>query len=93
MYIIVTGAAGFIGSNIVRALGERGEYNVLAVDDLQQGDKFANLVDCDVADYMDKDEFLEDLNSGSLDGEIALISTPCRSSRGCSGSCSAAAAA
>jgi len=52
MYIIVTGAAGFIGSNIVKVLSERAEYDVLAVDDLQQGDKFSNLVDCEVADYM-----------------------------------------
>ena len=73
MYIIVTGAAGFIGSNIVKVLSERGEYDVLAVDDLQQGDKFSNLVDCDVADYMEKDEFLRELNGGALDGEIAAI--------------------
>ena len=49
MYIVVTGAAGFIGSNVVKALGERGEHEVLAVDDLKAGDKFANLVDCDIA--------------------------------------------
>ena len=41
MVIVVTGAAGFIGSNLVKALNERGETDILAVDDLKQGDKFA----------------------------------------------------
>ena len=59
MYIVVTGAAGFIGSNIAKALSARGEYDLLAVDDLKQGDKFVNLVDCDIADYLHK----EDLNA------------------------------
>ena len=41
--IIVTGAAGFIGSNLVRALNRRGITDILAVDDLTEGDKFVNL--------------------------------------------------
>ena len=53
MYIIVTGAAGFIGSNLVRALNDRGETDIIAVDNLTQGDKFRNLTDCDIADYLD----------------------------------------
>lgn len=59
--IIVTGAAGFIGANNVKALNERGERDILAVDHLTQADKFRNLVDCDIADYLDKHEFLESL--------------------------------
>ncbi len=74
MYIVVTGAAGFIGSNIVKALGARGEYEVLAVDDFSQGDKFVNLVDCDIADYLDKDAFLRELGNGAFDGAVAAIS-------------------
>jgi len=74
MYIVVTGAAGFIGSNIVKALNARGEYEVLAVDDLKQGDKFVNLVDCDIADYLDKDAFLRELGNGAFDGAIAAVS-------------------
>jgi len=74
MYIVVTGAAGFIGSNIVSALNERGEYDVLAVDDLTQGEKCANLSDCDVADYLDKEEFLRELGNGAFDGALAAIS-------------------
>jgi len=41
--IVVTGAAGFIGSNLVRALNNRGHDNVLAVDDLHDGKKIFNL--------------------------------------------------
>src|SRR5216683_2843946 len=55
MYFVVTGAAGFIGSNLVRALNARGETRILAIDDLTDGDKFRNLVDCEIADYLDSD--------------------------------------
>lgn len=55
--IIVTGAAGFIGSNIVRGLNNRGITDILVVDDLTAGDKFLNLVDLKIADYMHKDDF------------------------------------
>ena len=58
MTIIVTGAAGFIGSNIVKALNQRGETNIIAVDNLTRGDKFKNLADCDIAHYLDKHEFI-----------------------------------
>ena len=74
MYIVVTGAAGFIGSNIVKALSDRGEHEVLAVDDLKQGDKFVNLVDSDIADYLDKNDFLRELANGAFDGALAAIS-------------------
>ena len=73
MYIVVTGAAGFIGSNIVKALSDRGEHEVLAVDDLKQGDKFVNLVDSDIADYLDKDYFLRELANAAYHGALAAI--------------------
>jgi len=57
--IIVTGAAGFIGSNIVRQLNESGVSDIIAVDDLKDGHKMFNLADCDIVDYMDKDDFLQ----------------------------------
>ena len=59
MTIIVTGAAGFIGANIVQALNARGEKNIIAVDDLSPADKYRNLADLDIIDYLDKHEFLE----------------------------------
>ncbi|OZI74268.1 ADP-glyceromanno-heptose 6-epimerase [Bordetella genomosp. 12] len=64
--IIVTGAAGFIGSNLVRGLNRRGIHDIIAVDDLTQGDKFLNLVDCKIADYMHHEEVRELLRAGKL---------------------------
>lgn len=62
---IVTGAAGFVGSNLVRGLNARGVHEILAVDDLSQGDKFLNLRDCRIADYMDRVEFRDFLRRGA----------------------------
>ncbi len=58
MYI-VTGGAGFIGSNIVKALNDRGHTNILVVDNLKNGIKFRNISDCEILDYMDKEDFIE----------------------------------
>ena len=55
--IVVTGGAGFIGSNIVKALNEIGRTDIIVVDNLQNGKKFINIADCDIADYMDKEDF------------------------------------
>lgn len=57
--LVVTGGAGFIGSNIVKALNDRGRTDILVVDDLSDGTKFVNLADCEIADYLDKDAFLQ----------------------------------
>ena len=64
--IVVTGAAGFIGSNLVLGLNARGEHEVLAVDDLNDGTKFRNLAEAEIADYQDKDEFLAGLEKRKL---------------------------
>lgn len=64
MYI-VTGAAGFVGSNIIRALNDLCVTDILAVDDLTQGDKFRNLADSWVADYMDHVEFRDYIRRGA----------------------------
>jgi len=73
MYTIVTGAAGFIGSNLVKALNERGVDQIIAVDNLTRADKFKNLVDCEIADYIDKQEFIERLLAGHFDGDVDAI--------------------
>jgi len=73
MSIVVTGAAGFIGSNLVKALNQRGEDDIIAVDNLTRGDKFRNLVDCRIADYVDKQDFVRQLAAGTYDNEVTAV--------------------
>ena len=70
--IVVTGGAGFIGANIVKALNDRGRTDILVVDDLSDGTKFVNLADLTIADYLVKDDFLIRVQS-SLMGEYAEL--------------------
>jgi ADP-L-glycero-D-manno-heptose 6-epimerase len=72
-YYVVTGAAGFIGSNLIAGLNARGIDKILAVDDLTQGDKFRNLAHGEIADYFDKNQFLDMIHNGDLDGEVEAI--------------------
>lgn len=71
--IIVTGGAGFIGSNLVRGLNQRGLNNILVVDDLSDGDKVRNIEGCDIQDYMDMNDFLSRIRQGmEFDGMSAI---------------------
>ena len=67
--IIVTGGAGFIGSNLVLGLNSRGYDDILVVDHLQNGIKYRNLIDCRIADYLDRATFLERLQQGAFNSE------------------------
>jgi ADP-L-glycero-D-manno-heptose 6-epimerase len=69
---IVTGGAGFIGSNLIEALNKRGEDHILVVDDLGQDEKWRNLVGLNYADYWDKDDFRFHLRNDSL-GEADVV--------------------
>ncbi len=69
--IIVTGGAGFIGSNQVKRLNEMGREDIIVVDDLSDGTKFKNIADCTIMDYFDKDEFTKKLDQ--LSGRIDII--------------------
>jgi ADP-L-glycero-D-manno-heptose 6-epimerase len=72
MTLIVTGAAGFIGSNLVKALNARGETDIVAVDNLTHSDKVANLGDLEISDYVDKREFIASVRRG-LDGDFTAV--------------------
>ena len=73
MRTVVTGAAGFIGANLVKALNRRGVGEIIAVDNLTRADKFVNLVDCTIEEFVDKDEFLERLAEGDFDDDIGAV--------------------
>jgi ADP-L-glycero-D-manno-heptose 6-epimerase len=70
--IVVTGAAGFIGSNLIKGLNARGIDDIIAVDDLTQGDKFRNLASVRIADYVDADTFYDAFASGAY-GQIEAV--------------------
>lgn len=71
--IIVTGGAGFIGSNIIKGLNDEGYTDILVVDDMTDGKKFNNLVDLSITDYMDKDDYINSILAGDDYGQIDAI--------------------
>jgi ADP-L-glycero-D-manno-heptose 6-epimerase len=72
MALIVTGAAGFIGSNVVKALNARGVTDIVAVDNLERAQKVPNLVDLEIADFLDKEDFI-DMIRGGFEGEFDAV--------------------
>jgi ADP-L-glycero-D-manno-heptose 6-epimerase len=72
-YYILTGGAGFIGSNLLRALNERGIRNIIVVDNLERSDKFRNLIGCQFEDYLDKRDFIERLAAGDFENGVDAV--------------------
>jgi ADP-L-glycero-D-manno-heptose 6-epimerase len=70
--VVVTGGAGFIGANIVKGLNARGIDNIIVVDDLTQGDKFRNIADLKIADYVDLDDFYLNFEEGRY-GKVEAV--------------------
>lgn len=56
--IVVTGAYGFIGSNLVRKLNEMEHHDIVVVDDLTNGMKYKNLDGAKFSQYYDVDDFI-----------------------------------
>jgi len=73
MAIMVTGAAGFIGSNLVKALNARGERDVIAVDNLARAEKVANLADLEISDFVDKLDLAERIEEGDFDAGVTAV--------------------
>jgi len=71
--LVVTGAAGFIGSNLVKALNARGERDIIAVDNLTRGDKSVNLADLEITDFVDKREFLRRIEDGKVASTVRVV--------------------
>ena len=70
--ILLTGGAGFIGSNLVHQLNAAGEKDILLIDNFApaanlSGPKFLNLHGATFADFMDKHEFRAALRAGDFD--------------------------
>jgi ADP-L-glycero-D-manno-heptose 6-epimerase len=65
--IIITGAAGFIGSALAWRLNTLGRKNLILVDELGKTDKWKNLVPLSYSDYVEKDDFLRRLQEGAYD--------------------------
>lgn len=71
--IVVTGGAGFIGSNLVKQLNGQGYTDILIVDNLENGRKFFNIADCTFYDYLDKQVFREKLRAGDFNADVEMV--------------------
>lgn len=71
--IIVTGGAGFIGSNLIRGLNTLGFDDVLVVDNLETADKYRNLEDCSIVDFVDKEDFVNLITTPSALEKVEVV--------------------
>ena len=72
MKVVVTGAAGFIGANVVAGLNRLGVDDVIAVDDLTDGLKYRNLLGLRIGDYFDRSEFYDRFLQGDF-GRVDVV--------------------
>jgi ADP-L-glycero-D-manno-heptose 6-epimerase len=70
--IVITGAAGFIGSALVWRLNQLGKNNIIIVDELGKDEKWKNLTSLDYDDFINKDVFFEKIKTG-LDFKVDTI--------------------
>lgn len=70
--IIVTGAAGFIGSNIVEALNLKGHHDVWVCDRLRDGEKWRNIAEREVEGFIQPSEFLDFIEKNAEKIEIVF---------------------
>ena len=73
MTVIVTGGAGFIGSNLILGLNMQGVTDILVVDNLGSSLKFKNLIGCEFQEYLQKDRFRELICERRLDSHVSAI--------------------
>ncbi|AGC03873.1 ADP-L-glycero-D-manno-heptose-6-epimerase [Candidatus Blochmanniella chromaiodes str. 640] len=71
--IVVTGGAGFIGCNIIKALNKIAYKNILVVDNLKNGKKYNNLKSLYISDYMDKNCFIKNILNNPVNSYIKDI--------------------
>ena len=71
--IVVTGGAGFIGSNLIAALNSRDRNDIILVDDLSDTAKIQNINDLTIADYIDKDYFQATTNNSDLPAGVEVV--------------------
>lgn len=71
--VLITGAAGFIGSALAWRLNQKGRKDLLLVDHLAQGPKWRNLVPLRYADYHDRSELEAWLKAGTMPDSIEAV--------------------
>lgn len=71
--IVVTGGAGFIGSNLIKALNDAGETDILVVDRLGSSEKWRNLTDLKFSDYQHKDQFISKAEKGLFNDAVKAV--------------------
>lgn len=71
--IVVTGGAGFIGSNLIKALNDAGETDILIVDRLGSSEKWRNLIDLKFKDYEHKDNFISKAEKGFYNDTVHAV--------------------